>query len=249
MLLQITNKCFENCSHCMASASPDGQHMTNDTFVKTLDFIHRLQPMNVQITGGEPTSHPDFYDMCLEIRKLSVFVFLESNGSFIYDDEKYEKVSDLVKNKMILLQVRTHPKYYPSYEKVWDNPKIKALTNHFFNDAIRLIPFGRAVKNHHDEINWKAKPTCGNMFLMSRQTFSFKDAVRKMELNGFFCKPTISPSGDIHAGETTECVKIGTVTDSLDQLYDSIKNKIPCNKCNLANNIPDMAWNLLKGTQ
>ena len=53
LLLQITTQCFEGCSHCMANASPEGEHMDKETVRASLNFIHRLKTMNVQVTGGE----------------------------------------------------------------------------------------------------------------------------------------------------------------------------------------------------
>jgi len=249
MLLRITTVCNEGCSHCMVNATPDGLVMSSEIFVDSLEFIAALKPLNIQITGGEPTLHPSFFTICkaLRDRMKNSIIILESNGSFIDDETKYEQVKELVKKYNILLQVRTHPEYYPNYKKIWGNPKIKELTSYFYDDAISLSPFGRALENHQDKIKWNQKPCCSNMFLLSRQTNSLNQVVSFMESHGFFCKPLLSEAGDIYVGEVSDCVKLGTVKDSLDAVYSKLRRNEPCDKCKLCHNIPDPAWKVLWG--
>ena len=247
LLLQITTQCLEGCSHCMANASPEGEHMTDEIFQASFNFIRRIKTMNVQVTGGEPTLHPDFFNICkrlCEIRveaEMGMAVILDTNGSFIHDPEKTEQVKELVQNWDCLIQVRTHPKYYPNYKEIIHNEKLKKITPYIFDDAINLIPFGRALENHKDLINWSAKPSCSNMFLLSRQVHSLVSIIHNMEANGFYCKPMIATTGRVHVGETVTCRKIGTVWDSNDKIFTNLRQKKPCDKCGLVKNIPQQA--------
>lgn len=240
MLLQITTQCLEGCSHCMANATPDGIHMSEETFQASLELIKKLRPRNIQVTGGEPTLHPNFYSFCAQLCELDAIVILESNGSFIADPERTEKVKALTR-KNILVQVRTHPIYYPNYKDIFTNKELRKITTLVFDDEINLIPFGRAVKNHQDKINWAFKPTCSNMFLLSRQVPTFSAIIQTMEAHSFFCKPLLAPTGRIHVGETSSCQELGSVWDSPELLYTSIRNKKPCGNCGLVKNIPTRA--------
>lgn len=53
---------FMGCSHCLENATPDGEHMSSETFKKVLNFMERINPTVVLITGGEPTDHPEFFE-------------------------------------------------------------------------------------------------------------------------------------------------------------------------------------------
>ena len=251
MLLQITNQCLEGCSHCMANAKPDGFHMAKETVDQSIRMIERLKPFNIQVTGGEPTLHPLFYEICEQLCELRIeaemglLVVLESNGSFIYDPVKTEKVKTLIKKWGVSLQIRTHPKYYPNYKKIFHNEELRKITSHVYDDAIRLLPFGRAINNHRDELDMTAKPPCSNMFLLSRQVHSMVAVIHALEANGFFCKPLIGVNGGVHVGESVTCHRLGSVWDTPNSLFETLKGKMPCGKCGLVKNIPQRAMDLL----
>lgn len=61
MLLKITRKCLMGCNHCIENATPDGEHMTIEVFENTLEFLKRINPFSILITGGEPTDSPNFF--------------------------------------------------------------------------------------------------------------------------------------------------------------------------------------------
>lgn len=83
--LSITSLCNRHCSYCFArdwrsAHSPDGLHMTEETFLSALDFLQRSGMTQVRLLGGEPTLHPRIKEFLKEIqgRGLSAVVF--SNG-------------------------------------------------------------------------------------------------------------------------------------------------------------------------
>jgi hypothetical protein len=173
-------------------------------------------------------------------------VILESNGSFISDPEKTEKVKKLVEEWEVIVQVRTHPKYYPNYQSIINNQELRKITPYVFDDAIKLLPFGRAINYHRDELDMTAKPTiCTNMFLASRQVDSMVAVIHAMETNGFFCKPLIGADGAIHVGETAACRRLGSIWDTPAVLFNELRGKMPCGKCGLTKNIPQRAMDIL----
>ena len=58
MLNQITNMCHEGCRHCLQFSTPQGQHMTFETFKDAIKFGIFLDIKTFVISGGEPTEHP-----------------------------------------------------------------------------------------------------------------------------------------------------------------------------------------------
>ncbi len=106
-LIEITDRCNLSCPTCYASSSPThGRHRTLEEVERMLDIIvaNEGEPDVVQISGGEPTIHPDFFDIldlakARPIRHLMVntngiriakdFAFAERLASYAPDFEIY----------------------------------------------------------------------------------------------------------------------------------------------------------------
>ena len=94
-LIEICDHCNLNCPVCYASSGTNRSEFRSLTEIEAmLDAIVRneLEPDVVQISGGEPTLHPDFFrvlDMCKErpIRHLMV----NTNGIRIAQDEEFAR--------------------------------------------------------------------------------------------------------------------------------------------------------------
>jgi uncharacterized radical SAM superfamily Fe-S cluster-containing enzyme len=94
-LIEICDHCNLNCPVCYASSGTNRSEFRSLTEIEAmLDGIVRneLEPDVVQISGGEPTLHPDFFrvlDMCKErpIRHLMV----NTNGIRIAQDEEFAR--------------------------------------------------------------------------------------------------------------------------------------------------------------
>lgn len=80
MYLQITTKCNMLCAHCCYRCTMNGQHMSRKTYKKAISFV-AFHSEYVSIGGGEPTLHPNFWEilgMCLGSFE---HVWLATNGS------------------------------------------------------------------------------------------------------------------------------------------------------------------------
>jgi hypothetical protein len=106
-LIEVTDRCNLTCPTCYAMSSPHyGRHRTIEEIEKMLDIIvhNEGQPDVVQISGGEPTIHPDFFEILnlaksKPIRHLMVntngiriakdFAFAEKLASYMPDFEIY----------------------------------------------------------------------------------------------------------------------------------------------------------------
>ena len=109
MLIQITNRCHMGCPHCMQESGPHGKHMTEEIFAKVLEFCRNARPMVANITGGEPTEHPDWRHMTLSLLALpSVkIVSILTNGAWIEDDKTRIDMAKLIRsaNDRVKVQV------------------------------------------------------------------------------------------------------------------------------------------------
>ncbi len=93
-LIDITGKCDLGCPMCYAS-SGKGKHLDVQIIEKMMDFFQRKEGGNaeiLQISGGEPTTHPDITKI-IEISKKKKFryVMLNTNGLRIASDEDFVK--------------------------------------------------------------------------------------------------------------------------------------------------------------
>jgi len=82
-MIQIifTRKCNFRCAHCMWSCNSEGEHMTEEVFIKSLPYMHKATAVNV--VGGEPSLHPycrTYMQMIASVVKQMRFV---TNGSRI----------------------------------------------------------------------------------------------------------------------------------------------------------------------
>ena len=89
-LIEITDRCNLSCPTCYAMSSPHyGRHRTLEEVERMLDIIvaSEGEPDVVQLSGGEPTLHPQFFEI-LDIakRKPIKHLMLNTNGVRIAQD-------------------------------------------------------------------------------------------------------------------------------------------------------------------
>lgn len=94
-LVEVTDRCNLTCPTCYASSSPThGNHRTLEEIEFMLDAIvaSEGEPDVVQLSGGEPTIHPQFFEI-LDIAKTKPIkhLMLNTNGVRIANDEEFTK--------------------------------------------------------------------------------------------------------------------------------------------------------------
>jgi 7,8-dihydro-6-hydroxymethylpterin dimethyltransferase len=94
-VVEITDRCNLTCPTCYANSSPHyGRHRTVEEVERMLDIIvaNEGEPDVVQISGGEPTIHPDFFDI-LDIAKKKPIkhLMVNTNGIRIAKDFEFTK--------------------------------------------------------------------------------------------------------------------------------------------------------------
>ncbi len=94
-VIEITDRCNLQCPTCYAMSSPHyGRHRTIEEVEKMLDIIvaNEGTPDVVQISGGEPTIHPDFFAI-MDIAKAKPIkhLMLNTNGIRIAKDFEFVK--------------------------------------------------------------------------------------------------------------------------------------------------------------
>ncbi|MEN9918543.1 MAG: hypothetical protein RL662_979 [Bacteroidota bacterium] len=91
-IVEITDQCNLNCPTCYAASSAQGKHKSVAEIERMLDIIvaSEGEPDVVQISGGEPTIHPHFFEI-LDIAKKKPIkhLMLNTNGIRIAQDRAF----------------------------------------------------------------------------------------------------------------------------------------------------------------
>lgn len=94
-IVEITDRCNLSCPTCYAMSGPHyGRHRTIAEVERMLDIIvaNEGSPDVVQISGGEPTIHPDFFDILDCAKKKPIrHLMVNTNGIRIANDLEFTK--------------------------------------------------------------------------------------------------------------------------------------------------------------
>ena len=92
-IVEVTDRCNLTCPTCYAGSSPTyGRHRTLDEIKKMMDAVVRneKEPDVVQISGGEPTIHPQFFEILDYAKTLPIkHVMLNTNGIRIAKEKDF----------------------------------------------------------------------------------------------------------------------------------------------------------------
>ncbi len=108
-IVEVTDRCNLACPTCYASSAPNyGRHRTLEEIEKMFDVIvdNEGEPDVVQISGGEPTVHPQFFEI-MDIAKSKPIkhLMLNTNGIRIAKDISFvEKLATYMPDFEIYLQ-------------------------------------------------------------------------------------------------------------------------------------------------
>ncbi len=244
MLIKVTNKCSMGCNHCMEDSTPAGSHMSEDTFLRALDFAARMEspawalgvPPMILLSGGECTEHPEIVRFIELVERRKYLPLLITNGMWLADRELRDAI--LTKNRNIFVQVTNDTRYYPTKPPVVHDDRIT-----YVDSLTLLLPLGRlARKKGEKALPVRKAPTLFNLRSATRALRSFSAAVctmRTRAASGFsgHCAPSIADDGSVMIGETRNCWKIGTVDDTDETLTKAVLEMGACNRCGLEDNL------------
>jgi hypothetical protein len=221
----------------MEESVPEGDRMSIETFLKTKAFVEKIyQGIKIMmVSGGEPTEHPLLLDFLQFLEGWEVIVM--SNGLFLTEKEK--SFTDCLLASNITLQIYNDPRYYPKKVEPFVHPKV------IFGDKINMLtPLGRAKKNAIPSD--RQSPLCFNLRSSARTLLSFPQAVMALRMSGKMCTPSIDVYGNVLAGESRFCHKIGTIDSSDEELLHNLLT-MKCNKCELEDGLPFVLKEIIHG--
>lgn len=239
MIINITDKCTLKCPHCFLDCKPSNDtFMTKETLKAIIDSPLFKGSFGILISGGEPTTHPDFfefmYDYILPNTNRESVVIL-SNGFWSYDESFTVKMKKLADDPKVNVQITNDPRFYPLLHKRIKHESIG------YEDTLRVLdPLGRGKNldiKDYPSIMRRSAPSCFNMrsVLQSGQVSSIVQAVSVLEMKGSFCSTMIKPNGDISLSECGRYI-VGNINDpdALGKAMNEILYSIePCDSCGI----------------
>lgn len=247
MLIQITNRCYMECPHCMQESSPDGRHMTDETFGRVLAFCREAEPMVVNVTGGEPTEHPKwltYSQQLLSIPSVQVLSIL-TNGAWIDDPKQRIRMAKFIREAKgrVKVQVYSNPKYYQDHEwTVSHEQQFRSIgCTPDFRSPLFMQDLGRARRNCQDEVREsRFVPSCINSHLMAVQAASLQQFLRMCVIAGKFCRPLIDVNGMVHMSESWRCQSVAHVSEGVAEVFRKMRASRPCGGCRLYRNFTEL---------
>ena len=89
-LVEITSSCNLKCPMCFAASGPGGKHLSMDEAKRAIDRLVQSEgrPEVLQLSGGEPTIHPEFIDILeYALAQPIDYIMINTNGlRFAKDD-------------------------------------------------------------------------------------------------------------------------------------------------------------------
>ena len=86
--IEITQYCDNGCEYCSTNASEDGQHLSFRTIE---NFFNQYKDLasRINISGGEPLAHPEFYKILKYCKQLThnVWVYTNAIDQLIYNTD------------------------------------------------------------------------------------------------------------------------------------------------------------------
>jgi len=223
--------------------------MSLDNFQQAIRFANQSSAKILIISGGEPTSHPQFGEFLTYASKMfNGGIVVTTHGMYISEPTGCDWFSVFPE---IQFQITNDDRYYPV--KI-DKEAIKyveaTFKNVVFCDRIGgdIYPQGRAIRyldiTHR---NSKCKGTkCFNLRSISnhQSTSGFTEVISILESQGRFCTPSINIDGSIAMGESNQCSTVGTIYQPMSKLYEAITSS-QCNDCLMLNKLTPLHWNAI----
>lgn len=246
MLISITEQCHMGCPHCMDNATPEGNHMSMNTFMDAIQFFNKYGGIECIITGGEPTENPLWIEMLEYALKNAngstgtniAHVTLTTNAMRIANNRDIQTYLMLLMQKYdgkLAVQVTHVDGLYPLGVDLSSN-FFKCSLVTVCTEIEAMYPLGRARENN---LPWQSKCSkCFNIRSAVRTYQSLDMATFLLATKMKFCTPRVNWNGDLKLGESRLCPTVCTIYDDNETIVKNICN-FKCRGCDIINkNLP-----------
>lgn len=186
LIINITNHCNEYCPFCCVEASSIcNNFMTIEVFNKILSSY--TEDIEVQITGGEPTLHPDFLSFVKHAITFSNVqkVIIDTNGTDM--ENIVDKLNELSKTRETLILLKISINYWLIQQHPDHLNRIKNILSNFsFNSNFKLIlSFAHRIPESLDKeiFKWLVDDICEYDIFKIIHPISFQGRAKKYKLS------------------------------------------------------------------
>jgi radical SAM protein with 4Fe4S-binding SPASM domain len=156
---QITRHCNLNCPACFIKADKYGKHVPTESIFKAAEFFAKQGLIEVRLTGGEPTTHPDFISILHKFNEANIYTSVATNGVI-----PMQTLHELAKQKNLWIicsidgNEATHNSYRQnSFQTIIKN--LRFLREN--NDALRIRLTTILTKKNKDQMDEIVKIAAG----------------------------------------------------------------------------------------
>ena len=141
---ELTPRCNMNCKMCYIRMTPEemkkvGSELSGDEWLRIAKEAVDKGMMNVLLTGGEAVLHPDFKKIYLALRKMGVFVTVNTNATVLNDSW----IDFFDQNRPSQINVTVYGGSNETYARLCRNPK---GFDQMKNEVEKLLKKGINVK-------------------------------------------------------------------------------------------------------
>jgi len=126
--IEITNYCENECIFCSSKSNPEGSHLDITSIKSFLDSYPKNSIATINISGGEPLAHPEFYKIFKLCKQYTSNVWVYTN-----------LINKLAYNTHVLeqIEIRANIPLVPGLKV--NIPSGVIFQNHF----LKFVPQGR----------------------------------------------------------------------------------------------------------
>ncbi|GAB6134496.1 radical SAM protein [Thermococcus prieurii] len=143
VVFELTENCNLNCAHCYRIKERVPLYMPFEAFKKIIDFLSGHLLVGTELTGGEPTLHPDFVEIVRYAAERLELVGVLTNGLYL-PPRTIEKLSSYTDKLFFSVSLDSHdPAFHDEFRGLkgaWKRTveNIKRLTDAGFNVRIAM---------------------------------------------------------------------------------------------------------------
>ena len=118
--LELTYRCNEHCTHCYLDDPSEirkDKELSANEWIRVIDECASIGCVNVLVTGGEPTLHHGFIDICRHVVDNGLLLNVYTNGLEI-DDDKFDALCAMKLNSVSVSLYGGSPAFHDSITRI-----------------------------------------------------------------------------------------------------------------------------------
>lgn len=230
MYLQITTKCNMRCEHCCYSCTQYGRHGFLYQIIDNIAFAREWTD-SISIGGGEPTLHPDFFEILNYCLNDFDYVWMATNGS---QTETMHRLANIINGQDFesferedYCECETEEEREDCYcepsELIYQEDKLSvALSQDYYHDEIdqRIIDLWRRSAHIHERSHFEIRDVSQHVIEEGRA----KKTGAGLEQGCVCASIIIKPTGKLRLCGCSNSPVIGHVSTGIEEHWYNIIN-------------------------